>query len=261
MPIEGGGNSPVIDPLNTYIFPVGICAVMLIIGHRGARALGPENTLRAIGMGMKCAESVEVDIRRSRDGVPVIIHDSTLERTTSGAGPVADLTLPQLRTLNAGRGERIPTLQDVLSLTSWGKVGLILELKEPENVERICALIAESGVNEVLIASSLIEPLRRAKALLPEVPIGLIFSAETRDPIGLAREMGAEVLLPAISQLSRELVIGAHQYQMKVFCWTANTEQEVRKAVSDGADGIISDDPCATRAILRVLDIRLLIPS
>jgi glycerophosphoryl diester phosphodiesterase len=234
---------------------------MLIIGHRGARALGPENTLRAIGMGMKCAEYVEVDVRRSRDGVPVIIHDSTLERTTSGAGPVIDLTLPQLKTLNAGRSERIPTLQEVLSLTSWGKVGLILELKEPENVDMICTLIAESGINKVLLASSLIEPIRRAKTLLPSVPIGVIFSAETRDPVGLARELGAEVLLPYINQLSRELVAEAHTYQMKVFCWTANTEQEIRKAVSDGADGIISDDPCAARAILRVLDIRLLIPE
>ena len=78
---------------------------MFIIGHRGARAVEPENTLRAIRAGMRCARYVEVDVRLTRDRVPVILHDAGLERTTEGRGPVGDLGFTDVRRLDAGKGE------------------------------------------------------------------------------------------------------------------------------------------------------------
>jgi glycerophosphoryl diester phosphodiesterase len=86
---------------------------MLIIGHRGAKAIEPENTLRALAKGMECADFVEIDVRMSRDNELVVIHDRTLERTTNGKGQVNDFTLEQLKELDAGKGEKIPTLKEV----------------------------------------------------------------------------------------------------------------------------------------------------
>ena len=110
---------------------------MLIIGHRGAKGEEPENTLRAVRAGMACAESVEVDVRLSLDGVPVVMHDPLLDRTTNGTGPVNEYTKETLQTLDAGEGEKIPTLEEVCSLVA-GHCGLFLEIKEPGSEEQVC---------------------------------------------------------------------------------------------------------------------------
>ncbi|HQM56162.1 MAG TPA: glycerophosphodiester phosphodiesterase family protein, partial [Methanoregulaceae archaeon] len=91
---------------------------MFIIGHRGARAVEPENTLRAMKTGMTCADYIEVDVRLSCEGIPVIMHDPMLDRTTNGTGSVNAHTLEELKSLDAGKGESIPTLEEVCRLVS-----------------------------------------------------------------------------------------------------------------------------------------------
>ncbi|MDD1713112.1 MAG: glycerophosphodiester phosphodiesterase, partial [Methanoregulaceae archaeon] len=103
---------------------------MQVIGHRGARSVEPENTLRAVREGMRCADTVEVDIRQTRDGVLVIMHDATLDRTTNGHGLIRTCTLAALQRLDAGKGEKIPTFSEVLDLVG-GRCGLFAEIKEP----------------------------------------------------------------------------------------------------------------------------------
>ena len=97
---------------------------MFIIGHRGARAVQPENTVTALKEGMKCTDFVEIDVRLTKDAVPVVLHDATLDRTTDGTGAVCDRTLRDLRWVDAGDGHPVPTLQEVcdLCLPSCGAV-------------------------------------------------------------------------------------------------------------------------------------------
>ncbi|MDI6720506.1 MAG: glycerophosphodiester phosphodiesterase [Methanomicrobiales archaeon] len=222
---------------------------MLIVGHRGAAALGPENTLRALTEGMKCADYVEIDLRLSRDGIPVVIHDATLERTTNGRGGVQDRTAAELQELDAGGGERIPTLAEAIELVR-GRCGLVVELKETRGIEMICTVLRESGMERIGIVSFHTESLRKARTLLP-VPTGLIFSRESGTALQAAEEDAIDWILPKYPLLTRTLVEMAHERGRKVIAWTLNAAPAIRRARDLGVDGIASDDPCTARRYVR----------
>ncbi len=221
---------------------------MLIIGHRGCN-LEPENTLRALKKGMECADFVEVDVRMSRDDEPVVIHDRTLERTTNGRGLVRDFTLAQLKELDAGKGERIPTLQEVLDLV--GRRGLLIEIKEAGSEEKICASIKEKGFENIMLVSFSPQAIKNAKELLPGIKTGIIYSRAVENPVRLAFGVKAGAILPKFELASKELVEKAHRHGLMVFTWTLNTEQEIRKAMEIGVDGFASDDPCFAKQVLQ----------
>jgi glycerophosphoryl diester phosphodiesterase len=125
---------------------------MHIIGHRGAHAAAPENTIEALLIGMKCASSIEVDVRMTADGIPVIMHDPILDRMTDDNGRVNEHILDTLKRLDAGNGEEIPTLAEFLALVK-SRLGLVLEIKEPGTEAVICRRVEESGIEKVLIVS------------------------------------------------------------------------------------------------------------
>jgi len=221
---------------------------MLIIGHRGARAKEPENTLRALAKGMECADFVEIDVRMSKDSELVVIHDSSLERTTNGKGLVKDFTLKKLRDLDAGKGEKIPTLKEVLDLVRGN--GLIIEIKEAGSEEKICAVIRERGFENIMLVSFSPHAIKNANKILPNLKTGLIFSIAFTNPARLALGIKANALLPKSELASRELVEEAHRHNLMVFPWTLNTEQEIKRAKDIGVDGFASDDPCFARGLL-----------
>ncbi len=225
---------------------------MLIVGHRGAAALGPENTLRALMEGMQCADYVEIDLRLSRDGIPMVIHDATLDRTTNGRGPVQDCTAAELQTFDAGSGERIPTLFEALGLVR-GKCGVVVELKETRGVERICTEIQESGVERACIVSFQIEALRKARAVLP-VPTGLIVSRENEAALQVAEQEAVDCILLKHTLLTRTLVERAHSIGVNVISWTLDTAPAIQRALDMGVDGIASDDPCMARRYVQARD-------
>jgi glycerophosphoryl diester phosphodiesterase len=222
---------------------------MLIIGHRGARALEPENTLRALRRGMECADYVEIDLRLSREGVPVAMHDAALDRTTDGTGPVADRTLANLKSLDAGRGERIPAFADVLDLFP-GRSGLVVEIKEPGSEGLICRMIAEDGPDDVYVVSFYPEVLMTIRMLLPGSQTGYIYSKAASDPVGVAVAAGAGILLPRKDRADRIVVRRAHDCGLLVFVWILNTEEEFEEAVAMDVDGVVTDDPCHAREFL-----------
>ncbi|ABN57288.1 MULTISPECIES: glycerophosphodiester phosphodiesterase [Methanoculleus] len=224
---------------------------MFIIGHRGARALGPENTLRALRRGMACADLVEVDLRLTRDGIPVAIHDATLDRTTDGTGPVKGYTLEDLAGLDAGEGETIPTLREVLALVH-SDTGLVVELKEPGTEAVIVSVIMDKMPERLFLVSFHPASVAAAKNLLPGAKAGLIYSEETGDPVALARSVQADLILPRWDRVSRELVEEAHAAGLLVVPWLLNTEDDVREELRLGIDGFSSDDPCAARRYLDV---------
>jgi len=220
--------------------------MMQIIGHRGARALEPENTLRAVERGLACAGWVEVDVRLSREGVPVIMHDATLDRTTDGTGPVRDALVVELRRLDAGQGERIPLLSEVLDRVGHHG-GLVVEAKEENAVPAICSLLGAYGTGDVMLVSFVPAALTAARALLPGLATGLIISRTEVNPVEMATRAGAGTLLPRKDLLSEELVQAARRVRVRVIPWTLNTGDDIRRAMELDVDGFATDDPCSAR--------------
>lgn len=217
---------------------------MLIIGHRGARAGAPENTLRALRTGMRCADFVEVDVRLSGDGVPVIMHDETVDRTTDGAGPVRGYTLDRLKQLDAGEGETVPTLQEVCSLLQ-GACGLVVEIKEPGSEAPVCDILQKSRPRDLLVVSFHPECITEARARLPGVRTGIIPARDAGDLPSLAGDLGAAVVLPRFDLVTGDLVRRCREQGLIVIAWTLNAEDAFRRAQALGIDGFATDDPCA----------------
>lgn len=219
-------------------------SLMFIIGHRGARALAPENTLLAVRTGMQCADFVEVDVRLSADGVPVIMHDETVNRTTNGTGPVHGYTLHDLKLLNAGEGELVPTLEDVCNLVKEN-CGLVVEIKEPGSEAPICAILQENLPRDLVIVSFHPECIVAVKSLLPGVLTGIITARETGYLPSLAKDLSADVLLPRFDLVTREMITECREWGLSVIAWTLNSEDAFRMAEDLGIDGFATDDPCA----------------
>ena len=223
-----------------------------IIGHRGACALEPENTLRSVRRAIADgADMIEIDVRLA-DGEVVVIHDDTLERTTDGHGPLHEIPFQELRRLDAGDGELIPTLQEVLDLT-LGRLPLNIEIKESEASAAVCHLlgaIPDLDPAEILISSFHEEAIRKTRQLLSAIPIGILSSEEPVDQcLQIADELGARTLHPNIDSLEAEFVAAAHDAGLRVLPYTVRTDEQLERALGCGADGCFADDPAWARAM------------
>jgi glycerophosphoryl diester phosphodiesterase len=231
-------------------------ASFLRVAHRGASAECPENTLvafrRALELG---AEMIECDLQLTSDGHVVIIHDWTVDRTTSGKGNVRDLPLEQIRQLDAGRwrdarfaGERVPTLEETLDLV-LPRAQLNLELKSQADDSRL-ALAAVAAVSQhraldrVIFSSfdmALLEEVREAS---PYAQIGVLWSRPPFDEAwSYARDLAAVALHPNAVFVTAELVGQAKDRGLLVNAWTVNDIAVVIELVRRGVDGVISDYP------------------
>lgn len=216
----------------------------IVIGHRGARALAPENTEKAIRAAKGCgADFVEVDVRLSADGYLVIIHDERVNRTTDGSGEVGKLNFSELRKLDAGFGEKIPTLEEAVLLAQKLDLGIIVEMKE-EGLEEQVAL--EVKGKNAIISSFYHSSLKEIKGLA-EVKTGIIISSLPIKPLELALWADADAIFP--KRTNPNLFKKAHQYGIEVYPWTINREDEARWLIGLGADGIVTDDPRIARKV------------
>jgi len=220
---------------------------MFIVGHRGARAIYPENTITALKEGIKCANFVEIDIRLTKDGIPVVMHDATLDRTTNGSGPVSAKTLGEIQQFDAGDGLPVPTLQDVCELC-LPSCGIVTELKESDSEEVVCNILREYNPDSLWIVSFLPESIREVKRLLPRVKAGLICSTDCTDPFSQVFDACADAILPRTDEFTPEMAAEAHRLGLSVIVWTLNTPEAYQKAAECGADGWVTDDPCGLRA-------------
>jgi glycerophosphoryl diester phosphodiesterase len=221
---------------------------MLIIGHRGARAQQPENTLRALEEGIRCADFVEIDLRRSRDGELVVMHDPTVDRTTNGTGPVGALSLTELKRLDAGKGERIPAFQEVLDLVR-GRCGLLAEIKEPGTEDQIVARIRDTGFEDLFVISFHLSAIKRVKEG-STLKTGLIVSRRVPDPVDLAFRAGIDLILPRLDLVTGDMVQEAHRQGILLFAWTVNQVGDIHRMARFGVDVIASDDPCFARSVV-----------
>ena len=220
---------------------------MFIVGHRGARAVKPENTVSALKEGMRCANFVEIDIRLTKDSVPVVMHDATLDRTTDGSGLVSGKTLREIQTLDAGDGLPVPTLQDGCDLC-LPSCGIMTEIKEPGSEEAVCSILREYHPDSLWIVSFYPESILAVKRLLPCLKAGLICSIDCEDPVSSVLLAGADAILPRTDNVTQEMIEEAHRRGVLVIIWTLNTPEAYRRASLFGADGWVTDDPCGLRA-------------
>ena len=231
---------------------------VLCFAHRGARAHAPENTLLAFSIAFDLgADAIECDVRQSRDGRLVIIHDDTVDRTTTGTGPVADQSLAELRGLNAGvrwrLPQRIPTLEETLALVRE-RGGVNLEVKGESVAASVATAQAlavvlrdlEEALRERVLVSSFEHPaISLLKEELPWLRVAALFGDEwrRRDIIGPARLLGAEAIHPGVKLVSEDVVRRAHESGLRINVWTANSWGTIRQLIDWGVDGLFSDYP------------------
>jgi glycerophosphoryl diester phosphodiesterase len=238
--------------------------------HRGAAGLAPENTLAAFRMAIDLgADAAELDLQTTKDGVVVVIHDDTVDRTTDGRGRIGDLTLAEVKRLDAGakfgaahRGERIPTLRELIDLVKAGgnpRFRLNLEIKfaeghegQPADLEeRVLTVLRETGFLDRVITQSFHHAsAAKMKRLAPSILAGLLVGERRQpaDPVAAVRQHRVDYYAPHYSLVTPELLRTLHDAGIPVVTWTVNDPADMRRLMAMGlgalpGDGMISDYP------------------
>ncbi len=224
----------------------------LVIAHRGASAEAPENTLaafaRALALG---ADGVELDVRMSRDGIPVVFHDATLSRLAGLRRRVGRLTFAELRAVRIA-GEAIPSLADVLALIR-GRILTQIELKTGAAVESVARVVRQSGAaDRVILASFAAEALRAAQQLAPEIPRMLIADRRRLHSAAstLARIDALGLSVDHRDVVSPDFIARLHDRRRRAWCWTVNEPAAMTRLAGWGADALLSDNPALLNATL-----------
>lgn len=219
-----------------------------VIGHRGARGHAPENTLLSIDTAIRLgAHWVEVDVQH-HDGELWLMHDLTLDRTTSGKGLLSAQPANVLRTLDAGHGEAVPTLPEALDLIEQ-RVGVNIELKSWDGCAAAVAAclrdyLADGWPAERFMVSSFHLPeLWEFKQLLPDVPLGVLYCGVPLDWAGVAAELGAAALNISAEFVDTRLIADAHARGLSLNVYTVNEVDELRLMRGLGVDGVFTDFP------------------
>lgn len=214
-----------------------------MIGHRGAAGYVTENTLRSVKKAMDMGvDIIEVDVRGTRDKEIILLHDDNFKRVAGINVKAKDLDYKDiLKRINLD-GEKVPLLTDVLNLIN-GKVGLFIEIKEPETTKTVIKIIKDNNaVDWVGIVSFFDDALTMVKNLEPKIPTGLIYF---RPPgrIFDAKKLKADIVLPRYNLATRKANELAHRLKLFVITWTINDTNLARRVISNGVDGIASDYP------------------
>ena len=219
--------------------------------HRGASGECPENTMAAFRRAQQCgADGLEIDVHLSQDGIPVVIHDETLDRTTNACGKVSSFTWEQLQALDAGSwfsplfsGEPVPALVDVLQ-EFGGNLRINIEVKEARAGEAILAVLAGFPLADVVISSfnlSLLQDLRR---LTPDKSLAVLLDqGNWRHAVKLADEIGALALHVEVGRVSRPLIAACRTFHLQVHAWTVDDIKRVRSLLRAGVTGIFTNHP------------------
>ena len=223
---------------------------VLVIAHRGASAYEPENTLRAVKKALYLgADMVEVDVRATRDGHIVVIHDEKVDRTTNSRGYVKNMTLEELKRLDEGMGERVPTLEEVAQLVK-GKAKLVIEIKVPGIEDKVLQIIDQNGLGEEVLITSFYHPiLKHIKGLDPKVRTGAIISSRPVRPVQLALDAEANALFPKYIYVDSEMVEEARRQGIAVYPWTIDNIEEAKHLIKLRVDGIVTNKPDILRPV------------
>jgi len=243
----------------------------LVMAHQGGADLAPSNTMAAFRNAAQMGvDALELDVHTTKDGVVVVIHDATVDRTTNGTGRVHDLALSDLQMLDAGyqfstdngqtfpfrgQGVTIPTLQEVLAAFPTLRINIEIKQADPPMEQAVADLIQQAGAQErVLVVASNSDVIERFRALMPEVATGAsesevrgFFYAQTLRVSAFYRPTADALQVPEnfgnIQVLSPHFVQAAHARDVAVHAWTINDVESMRRLLDMGIDGIITDRP------------------
>lgn len=252
----------------------------LVHGHRGSRATHPENTLPAFLYAIEAgADAIELDVLATRDDVLVVVHDPHVNPAIC-SGPragaaIRGLTLAELREYDCGSlqnpnfpkqqtipGTRIPTLDEVLSLSDRGDFQFDIEVKSfPDHPEltpepaifatMLLREIQKPGLQKRVVVQSFdFRVLHAVKQIAPEIRLAALWASGSRPFVEIAAEAEAAIVSPHYKLVTAEQVRAAHTANLQVVPWTANEPEDWQRLIDDGVDGIITDDPAALLAYL-----------
>ncbi|WP_030377866.1 MULTISPECIES: glycerophosphodiester phosphodiesterase [unclassified Streptomyces] len=214
----------------------------LTIGHRGVMGIEPENTLRSFVAAERAGlDLIELDLHLSKDGALVVMHDAEVDRTTDGAGPIAEKTLAELRALDAGRGERVPTFEEVLDAVASP---LQAEIKDVAAARALAEVMTRRDlVARVEVLSFHDEALAEIARLVPGVRTALVASRYGLDVVDRATAVGATTLVLNIRRLTLEVVEYARKAGLRIIGWVVNTQDHLRLVRALELDGATTDYP------------------
>ncbi|WP_329104613.1 glycerophosphodiester phosphodiesterase family protein [Micromonospora sp. NBC_01699] len=240
-------------PPNGYIRPEG--SPFTVIAHRGASAAAPENTLVAQEIARKGgADWIENDVQPSKDGIPFILHDGTVDRTTDGTGNIRDLTAAQIKALDAGSwfgpqyvGERVPTLAEQLADLRTRGGSLLLEIKGRHTLDEVATIVKvirdEQMTSRVFVQSFEVDALRYTYQLAPELPLGLLRTSLDADPVAISKELHLTAYNPDGNVLlaKPEIIAPLHAAGVAVMAWTMDSAGLWQRLERIGTDAIITN--------------------
>ncbi len=245
-------------------------APCLIVGHRGAMGYAPENTYasfeEAIRRGADC---LELDVQLSEDGEVVVMHDTSVDRTTNGQGLIRDLPWKKIKSFDAGAWygpefahQYVPSLSDVIfrfrnrKTTRQHPVNILIELKTIRGsggslADAVVAVLQrEKFMDRAIVISFDAVALLEVRAATKQIATGFLFSEEKDSAIDKAKTIGAHAILPKKNVITSKLVTAAHKADLAVAVWTANTKVEMHRMVACGVDAIITNYPDRLRSLL-----------
>jgi glycerophosphoryl diester phosphodiesterase len=213
-----------------------------IAAHRGGAGNGTENTLAALqGAVRDGADAVEFDVRQTKDGVLVLIHDASVNRTSDSTGFVSRMTLEQLQSVNF-KGQPICTLDEALSYLSGTAVSIILEMKTA-GIEAACAdAVTRAGMlDRTTFISFSLNALSNLRAAAPDASVGYLYAMDIKDPAAFAEIYSIDLMLPYVKLVDEDYVADLHNKGVRVGVWTVNKLSNLRAAHRAGVDYIITD--------------------
>jgi glycerophosphoryl diester phosphodiesterase len=235
-----------------------------VIAHAACKGHAPENTLAGLRTALEFgADGMEVDVQATADGVPVLLHDPTVDRTTDGQGDISKMTLAQVRRLDAGArqfdgrfaGEPVPTLAEALELTR-GRALMVLEVKQVDIEQQVLAVVHDLGVlNDCVVHSFLPPVVARFRALEPSLPAALLTNAadvsDWAPLFAFTLSLNAQGISVFYPRVEAETVRQAHLRKLSFYTWTVNEAEDMRRVRDCGVDAITTDYPDRLRAALR----------
>lgn len=234
----------------------------LRIAHAACKGHAPENTLAGVRAALALGvDAIEIDLHASSDGVPVLIHDDAVDRTTNGAGLVERMTLAELRRLDAGAGfdgrfasEPIPTLVEALDLTR-DRCLLIMEIKQKGIEQAVFDVVrGQNAAANVMVWSFHPEVVSAARSLAPEIPAAQLSGRLNGDATALlagAVRRNAQAISLYMTEVNGALVRAARLRGLSVYTWTVDEPEEQARVAAAGVDGIVSNLPDVLAATLK----------
>lgn len=235
----------------------------LVTSHAACKGHAAENTLagvrRALALG---ADAIEIDVHLTADGVPILMHDDTVDRTTDGTGAVSEMPLVTIRQLDAGarqfvpqfQGEKVPTLAEIVRMTK-GRALLQIEIKQPGVSEQVSQVVRDAGaIADCETHSFYPQLVRDMRSAEPRMAAVLISDGrqvkDWDDFFSFALSLGAQGVSVHYSAAQRDVIARAHRRSLTFLTWTVDADADIETTIGAGVDSICSNFPDTVRAVL-----------